>query len=486
MKKAYLFLIAIIACALIVNADEVNQIKVHKKDGTITRINSANVTKIVTEVANNAMTQTIYQGEEGTQFNALDVDSVVFKYLPYTLEDTWTAYDAFHKVCFDTRTKLYKQSTNTAYAIDRWNGCAAIWCQPMYLDMAMNAYKRALAEGDETRATKYKSQASQILRYNKMHYVNFNFDDANTNTGWFIYDDIQWWTITLARYAKLFDDANALTYAQKAYARVWYGSDRVGDNGSYADPAKGMSGGMFWQWQPIENPEKNVDDHARMACINFPTVIAALELYEAMDENTTADTNPKTWSNSYGDFVRPNYETKQRYLEMAIEIYDFAAKNLFSRAMGLVYDSCRGFPNNYSYDSKAHVYNQATMIGASVKLYKITGKATYLDNAKRAAKYVFTRMSNASTNYLLPWESGIEQGIYTTILSQYMAELIYDCGETTYLEQIRNNIFCGWENRDRTRDICSGKYGEPVTEGADIDSYSASGIPALMLLFPPE
>ena len=36
---------------------------------------------------------------------------------------------------------------------------------------------------------------------------------------------------------------------------------------------------MFWQWQPIKNPNPNEADHGKMACINFPTVEAALTLY---------------------------------------------------------------------------------------------------------------------------------------------------------------------------------------------------------------
>lgn len=114
-------------------------------------------------------------------------------------------------------------------------------------------------------------------------------------------------------------------------------------------------------------------------------------------------------------------------------------------------------------------------------LYKATGRRDYLDNAVLAADYTVRDMSPEG---VLPFESGIEQGIYTAIFAQYMALLVYDCGQSQYIPFLEHNIACGWANRDKTRDICGGKYDEPLQGDEVVDSYSASGIPALMLLFP--
>ena len=43
-----------------------------------------------------------------------------------------------------------------------------------------------------------------------------------------------------------------------------------------------------------------------------------------------------------------------------------------------------------------------------------------------------------------------------------------------------------WQNHDTKRNIYSGEYHRATSSEEIIDSYSASGIPALMLLFPPE
>ena len=75
----------------------------------------------------------------------------------YTNADTWTAYEAFNDNLLDPDKNIYKTSTAYTAATDRNNGAAAIWCQPIYWDMAMNAYKRAKAEGDTERETNTSS-----------------------------------------------------------------------------------------------------------------------------------------------------------------------------------------------------------------------------------------------------------------------------------------------------------------------------------------
>ena len=46
------------------------------------------------------------------------------------------------------------------------------------------------------------------------------------------------------------------------------------------------------------------------------------------------------------------------------------------------------------------------------------------------------------------------QGIYTAIFAQYIAMLVYDCGQTQYLPYLHRNICSGWSNRDKIRGIC--------------------------------
>lgn len=383
----------------------------------------------------------------------------------YTAEDVWEAYEGFNRNLLDPDKHIYKTDTSFPHAVDRWNGAAAIWCQPMYLDMAMNAWKLAENRNDSERAAKYKDLTEKIIEGNRAQYVGFDFDDCNENTGWFIYDDIQWWTITLARAYQHTQKTEYRDLAEASFRRVWYGSDRVGDTGSYDT----RRGGMFWQWQPIQKPKPNNSERdGKMACINFPTVVAAMTLYNCVPDNRKALKDKK-----------PAYQTKKQYLEKAKEIYEWGVNNLFDKKTGRIADSRHGEGEPAW---KTHVYNQATFIGASVLLYKATGLRRYLDNAILAADYTVGPMSEKDG--VLPFESGIEQGIYTAIFAQYMAMLVYDCGQKQYLPFLQHTIATGWANRDKTRTLCGGDYARALQPGEKVDSYSASGIPALMLLFP--
>lgn len=405
----------------------------------------------------------------------------------YTIDDVWTAYDAFNEVYLDNNTCIYKNLSSDTQAWDRWSGAAAIWCQPMFADMALNAYKLATELGDATRAGKYKTLSEKVLNGNISKYRNFDFDDNDATTGWFIYDDIQWWTITMARAYQTLGDEAYRAYAERSFARVWYGSPRVGDTGSYADPEKGLGGGMFWQWTPLNNPQPNKASDGKMSCINFPTVVAAMLLYNTVPADRAADPSPEKWSNAYGDFTRPHYETRERYLEMAKEIYAWGASNLADVTTGKVFDNRHGD----AIGDGSLIYNQGAFIGASALLYLATKEQSYLDNAIAAAEYSINTMS--LPYYLLPWahdendpnsQGSLEQGIYPAIWVQYMDILVNECGQEQFRKFIERNIGYGWSNRDKTRNISHGEIWKATIEGATIGSYTASATPALMLLFP--
>ena len=161
----------------------------------------------------------------------------------YTNEDVWAAYEGFNNTLLDSNKYIYKTNSSYPSAVDRGNGAAAIWCQPIYWDMAMNAYKLAKAQKDRKKTSYYKTLCEKIFAGNKAQYCQFDFDDNNENTGWFIYDDIMWWTISLARGYELFGVDEYLKLSEASFKRVWYGSEKVGDTGSYDKE----NGGMFWK-----------------------------------------------------------------------------------------------------------------------------------------------------------------------------------------------------------------------------------------------
>ncbi len=353
---------------------------------------------------------------------------------PYTEADITKAYDAFNDHLLHPERKIYMRDTEEETAV------GAIWTQAIYWDMAMNAYKKTGSEA-------HKQLVEDIYRGNYDHYDRYNWDNGNV---WFIYDDIMWWVISLARGYELTQHEEYLQLSESGFERVWSGSSVVGDSGSY-DP---VDGGMYWQWNQ-GNPGQPKDGGGKMACINYPTVIAAMTLY-----NITGNTD---------------------YLEKAKSIYDWASENLFDKRIGAVADSKHG---NNTPNWKVHVYNQATCIGAAVMLYQETNDQHYLDEAALAADYTFETMSGDTQ--LLPFEGGEEQGIYTAIFAQYISRLIEDGNKPEYLPWLRRTINFGWHYRDKNRNLTGKDYAKQVSATDAVSCYDASGIPALMLVCPPE
>jgi predicted alpha-1,6-mannanase (GH76 family) len=369
----------------------------------------------------------------------------------YTEADITAAYEAFNKRFFATGKRLYYEGGSSGSKV------AAVWVQAIYFDMAQNAFKRS---GDT------RNDSTRILNLfvgNKAEYANFDWTVDRYPNGWFIYDDIMWWVVALARAYEVTGIEQYLDLSKTGFERVWSGAPNY-DKGSYDNPANGGSGGMFWAWDrdnPVGSPHPTM---GKMACINYPTVIGAMTLF-----------------NNTGDSL---------YRSRAIEIYEWARNNLFDRTnsdltlLGRVADSKHGSGNPAW---TMHVYNQATCMGAAVMLYKETGERRYLEDAIMAADYTKNTMS---VNGFIHFENGIEQGIYHAIFAQYIARLIYDCGQYQYLSWLRYNIDYGWSNRlvspgTTSNNVCYKNYVNPAPAIDNIQSYDASGIPALMLLIPP-
>lgn len=346
----------------------------------------------------------------------------------FTNEDANDAIDNFNKYLLDPQRKLYFRDT------DQPDKLGAIWTQAIYWDMIMNAYKR-------TNDAKYSGLMEEIYQGGYDEYDHYNWDNKDV---WFIYDDIMWWVISLARAYEMTGDQKYLDLSESGFKRVWSGSGVVGDVGSY-DP---VDGGMFWMFQYPDKP-----DAGKMSCINYPTVVAAMTLYQATGN--------------------------EDYLNKAKEIYDWSRRNIFDLSSGRVADSKHGSgtPN-----WKAHTYNQATCIGAAVLLYNETKEQQFLDDAVLAANYTKNVMSDS--NGILPHERGEEQGVYTAIFAQYIIRLIEDGGKTEYIPWLRLNINTGWKNRDISRGLTYGNYNISYPESTTISCYNASGIPALMQICP--
>ena len=197
----------------------------------------------------------------------------------YTAEDATTAFDAFNKYFYDNDAKLYYRTTKR---IELAQG----WTQAIFWDIAMDAYLR-------TQSPEYLGLVKEVYKGGKESYSNFNWHDVKTVND-FIYDDMMWWIIALARGYEITADQEYLDKAIDGFNFVWEEA---------FDP---VDGGMLWSWK-VEG--KN-------ACINYPTVIGAMYLYNITGEDA--------------------------YLAKAKNIYSWSRKNLFESTTGRVADHIVG------------------------------------------------------------------------------------------------------------------------------------------------
>ena len=332
----------------------------------------------------------------------------------FTAADANTAYAAFNQYFYNPSAKLYYSSTAKT-------GLGAIWTQAIYWDLAMDVYQRTNSPAQMTMITDiYTGAVNQ--------YDNYNWSNS---TDWFIYDDMMWWVTALARANQLTGNATYLQQSIAGFNHVWAGS---------YDPAKG---GMFWDFQ---HSGKN-------ACINYPTVIAAVRLYQITRDTT--------------------------YLAKAKSIYVWAKTNLVNPVNGEVADHKigDGAPGYQDY-----TYNQGTAIGAAVMLYNVTKDASYIADAVTYADYT---KNNMCVNGLLPAEGDFnEQGVMKSIFAQYVMMLINDGGQKQYLSWVQLNANTGWQNRDAARNITYRDYSKSCPTG-EVQSYEGSSVVTFMQVCPP-
>jgi predicted alpha-1,6-mannanase (GH76 family) len=188
----------------------------------------------------------------------------------FTSNDATSAYNDFNKYLFDTTRKIYYRASDKS-------GIGAIWTQAVYFDMSMNAWKR-------TQNAKYRQMIEDIYDGAAGQYNNYNWHD---DSKWFIWDDMMWWIIALGRAYQTTGEQKFLDHSKEGFNFVWYGDSTIGRKGSHES-----NGGMEWDWH----------QRGKTACINFPTIIGAMTLY-----NITKDT---------------------QYVAKAKEVYGWARTNL--------------------------------------------------------------------------------------------------------------------------------------------------------------
>ena len=282
-----------------------------------------------------------------------------------------------------------------------------------------------------TQSPEYLGLVKEVYKGSKESYSNFDWNDVKTVND-FIYDDMMWWIIALARGHEIIGDPEYLDNAISGFKFVWEEA---------FDP---VDGGMRWSWKV----------KGKNACINYPTIIAAMYLYNITGEDA--------------------------YLAKAKNIYSWSRKNLFESTTGRVADHIVG---NNPPGFEDYTYNQGVCIGAAVMLYKVTESGAYLSDARLAAEYTRKEMSDNAG--ILPAEGDWnEQGVLKAIFARYLYMFIEEEGQEQYVEWLRKNAALAWSNRDVTRNLMFRDYSVKCPEG-DFQSYEASSAVGIMQVCPP-
>ncbi len=339
----------------------------------------------------------------------------------YTRSAADEAMQAFQTHCYNPQTKLYWNNTDHG-------GVAAIWTHAIFWNMVLDAYERT---GDAS----YLALSNDLYQGGYNQYAGY---DWNNQEVWFVFDDLMWWIISMARAYQLTGNTSCRDTAVAGFENV------------YSRAYDSTNGGMFWGFGPdgMGRGHKN-------SCINYPTIIAAVELYQITQQ--------------------------ARYLTIAQDLYSWSRSNLFNAATGSVPDL---ISDTGEVDWTNYTYNQGTMIGAAAMLYLETGNTDYLADANLAAQYTKTVMCNSEG--ILPAEGDWnEQGCMKAIFAHYMGTLVYDCAQTQWISWMHTNANAAWSHRDSERNLMYRDYTVFCSNGM-IQSYEASSGAALLQVFAPD
>lgn len=242
-------------------------------------------------------------------------------------------------------------------------------------------------------------------------------------------DDILMWSVACTRAARITNNKTYLLEAKELYDHLW---------ASQVDNALG--GGMWW---------RSDDKSTKNACVNLPAVIVAVNLYEA-----TRDV---------------------KYLLQARNLYQWICDHLYDSGTGRVIDFVTKDGRRVEWDFSC---NSGMFIGASMRLFRATGKRVYFANARKAADYMMSTMS--SRGVLKSCGQG-DGGAFNGIAVRYLAELARRPGCTKYRDFLVSNANAAWTSRRLSDGVNGPDWAMPPQTGDIIDPQTA--VSAGMLYF---
>ena len=323
--------------------------------------------------------------------------------------------------------KQYVQQRGSGYRTFMDGG----WGEAETMEAMLDCYE---ATGDQTFLNVFEA-CYAFLRY----HVGQTWNGGTIVSGynWFGYDfndDVMWLIIAAARAYHLTGKPFYLNDAKDNFELIW--------ERAYL----GYVGLLRWA-------EYTGSRNGANSCINGPAEVAACYIGAAT-----------------GD---------ERYYERTRELYDNQRRYLFVAETGQVYDSVELNPSDGSVVSRnqwASTYNQGTMLGAAVLLYRHYGDEQYRQDADRIMGYARQHLCNGHGLVSVCQNADGDFQGFKGILMRYAGLYAREFGQTDCQAWLTKNAFHAFNNMNSHSFGHSAwltKAAEDMTYG-DVD-YGAAG-----------
>lgn len=271
-------------------------------------------------------------------------------------------------------------------------GSGGFWSDAEMIEVILDAF-------ETTGNVKYKNYYQQLVS----NFIARQGRDWSNNP---FNDDIAWMVLACVRGYKYFGDTDYLELARENFDRMY---------------TRAIQPGGTLRWS------QDASDHGSNSCINGPAMIALCYLYEMSGEAQYLDKAKTLWNAQYNTLCDKNDG----------HIWDSGAWN----------DDWSVFKVGNYWGS---TYNQGTMIGASIKLYQLTGDNLYKAYADKVYAWAYGNLTDKATPRIInacQTATGDLCG-FKGILARYVRMYAEATGNETPLQWLEDNAFHAFQNRN--------------------------------------
>lgn len=269
---------------------------------------------------------------------------------------------------------------NNQFPCDNCNGQFHYWWQAHAIDALLDAFERT---GDDV----YLERVGDLYAGLRWRNGGHLFND--------FYDDEEWMAIALLRAYTLSGDEEYL----RAATMLWH-DIKGGWNDFYG-------GGIAWR--------KSQRDYKNTPA-NAPAAILAARLYQVTKDEV--------------------------FLDWAKRIFAWLKENLIHPQTGIVWDGINRTGDGQIDKSWLFTYNQGTVVGAAIELWRATQDETYLHDATRTAHTSVQAMT--AINGVFPDEGQGDGGLFKGIFVRYLVEFVKETGDQVVRDVILRQAESLW------------------------------------------